>query len=83
MLYLKNKYFTKWARKEGVSDEMLKEAIEEFQRNLFNEQDNLDRTQLVFLHKISDVFQKMSDEAIMETIKQKALIKISGMGDQS
>ena len=35
MLYLKNKYFSRWARKQGISDSMLIEAIEEFERGLF------------------------------------------------
>ena len=45
-----------------------------------NEQDNLNNAQLTFLHKLSDGFQKTLDEAIMEAIKQKRLMKIGAEG---
>ena len=35
MRYLKIKYFSKWARKEGISDALLKKAIIEFQQGLY------------------------------------------------
>ncbi len=123
MFYLKNKYFTRWAKREGISDDLLVHAIKEFEEGLFevslgnhlfkkrialpgrgksggartilfyqlgrklifcfgfskNDRGNLDKAQLVLLHKLSDSFQKVSDAAVTETIKQKGLIAISGM----
>src|SRR5580704_8674861 len=35
MYYLKNKFFTRWARAEGISDNLLWEAIREFESGLF------------------------------------------------
>jgi hypothetical protein len=35
MYYLKNKYFTRWARKQGITDKILWEAINEFKNGLF------------------------------------------------
>ena len=35
MYYLKNKYFTRWARKLGITDKILWEAINEFENDLF------------------------------------------------
>lgn len=35
MLYLKNKYFTRWARKQGISDGVLCASIREFENGLF------------------------------------------------
>jgi hypothetical protein len=35
MFYLKNKYFTRWAREEGITDHSLWEAIREFESGLF------------------------------------------------
>ena len=35
MYYLKNKYFTRWARKLGITDKILWEAINEFENGLF------------------------------------------------
>ena len=35
MYYLKNKYFARWARKNGISDHELCEAIKEFEEGLF------------------------------------------------
>jgi hypothetical protein len=35
MYYLKNKYFTRWARKQGITDKMLWKAINEFEDGLF------------------------------------------------
>ncbi|OGX08821.1 MAG: hypothetical protein A2Z88_09410 [Omnitrophica WOR_2 bacterium GWA2_47_8] len=35
MLYLKTRYFARWARKEGVPDSSLREAIREFKSGLF------------------------------------------------
>lgn len=34
MLYLKTKYFTRWAKKEGIADSALCEAIGEFENGL-------------------------------------------------
>lgn len=34
MFYLKTKYFTRWARKEGIADNVLCRAIGEFERGL-------------------------------------------------
>ena len=44
-----------------------------------NEQDNLDSEQSVFLHKLSDTFQKMPDENVIKNIKYKEFVVISGM----
>jgi len=35
MYYLKTKYFSRWAREEGVTDNSLREAIREFESGLF------------------------------------------------
>jgi hypothetical protein len=35
MHYLKNKFFARWARKNGISDKLLIEAITEFESGLF------------------------------------------------
>ena len=35
MRYLKIKHFTRWARKENVSDNLLKETIREFEQGLY------------------------------------------------
>ena len=35
MRYLKTKHFARWARKADVSDSLLKEAIHEFERGLY------------------------------------------------
>ena len=35
MHYLKNKFFARWARKNGISDKVLNEAIAEFESGLF------------------------------------------------
>lgn len=35
MFYLKTKYFSRWARKEGVSDGQLRKAIKEFYHGQF------------------------------------------------
>ena len=35
MYYLKNKYFTRWARKQGITDNTLLDAIREFESGLF------------------------------------------------
>jgi hypothetical protein len=35
MHYLKNKFFARWARKNGISDKALIEAITEFESGLF------------------------------------------------
>ena len=35
MYYLKNKYFTRWARKQGITDKALLDAIKEFENGLF------------------------------------------------
>jgi hypothetical protein len=35
MLYLKNKYFHRWARKQGIPDKVLLDAISEFEDGLF------------------------------------------------
>ena len=35
MYYLKNKYFTRWARKQGITDNALLDAISEFESGLF------------------------------------------------
>lgn len=35
MYYLKNKYFTRWARKQGITDRALLEVIHEFENGLF------------------------------------------------
>ena len=35
MLYLKNKYFTRWAREQGIADSTLRSAIREFESGLF------------------------------------------------
>ena len=35
MYYLKNKYFTRWAKKQGITDSTLLDAISEFESGLF------------------------------------------------
>lgn len=35
MYYLKNKYFTRWAKKQGITDKILFDAIDEFEGGLF------------------------------------------------
>ena len=35
MYYLKNKYFYRWAKKQGITDKTLFAAIEEFEKGLF------------------------------------------------
>ena len=35
MHYLKNKYFNRWARKHGISDAILLDAISEFEKGLY------------------------------------------------
>ena len=35
MYYLKNKFFARWAREEGITDDLLWEAIREFESGLF------------------------------------------------
>ena len=35
MVYLKNKYFTRWTHKQGITDHILWEAIQEFKNGLF------------------------------------------------
>ena len=35
MYYLKNKYFHRWAKKQGIADKTLFDAIEEFEKGLF------------------------------------------------
>ncbi len=35
MYYLKNKYFYRWAKKQGITDKTLFDAIEEFEKGLF------------------------------------------------
>ena len=36
MLYLKTRYFARWARREGITDSALCEAIREFENGLFD-----------------------------------------------
>ena len=36
MRYLKTKFFARWARKAGVSDGLLREAIREFEQGLYD-----------------------------------------------
>lgn len=123
MFYLKNKHFTRWAKKEGISDDMLLEAIREFEHGLFeanlgnhlykkrialpgrgkssgartilfyqnnkrlifcfgflkNEQDNLSYNQTEYLHKLSNSFQEMPDEILVNIIREGKLFKISEM----
>jgi len=35
MYYLKNKYFHRWTKKQGITDKTLFDAIEEFEKGLF------------------------------------------------
>ena len=35
MYYLKNKYFYRWAKRQGIADKTLIDAIEEFEKGLF------------------------------------------------
>jgi len=37
MYYLKNKYFTRWAKKQGIEDSTLIKAIEEFNEKYYRE----------------------------------------------
>ena len=123
MLYLKNKYFTRWAQKQGITDDSLCEAIREFESGLFeanlgnhlfkkrialsgkgkssgtrtilfyqrskklvfcfgfnkNQQGNLSSSEFKLLHKLSDVYQSFTEEAVIKNIKCKEFIEISGM----
>ncbi len=127
MYYLKNKYFTRWAREQGITDNILCEAVREFESGLFeaslgnhlfkkrialagkgksggtrtilfyqkgkklvfcfgfskNQQDNLRGPELKLIHKLSDIYQNIAEEAIIKNIKHKELIEISGMEVQS
>lgn len=121
MYYLKNKYFNRWARKQGLSDLILREAIQEFEGGLFeaslgnhlfkkrialsgkgksggsrtilfyqkgkklvfcfgfnkNQQDNLSRTELALLNKLSDIYQNLPEDEIRKNIEYKEFFKIS------
>ena len=115
MFYLKNKHFTRWTKKQGISDAMLKEAIKEFESGLFeanlgnhlfkkriaspgrgksggsrtilfyqkgkklifcfgfekNQQSNLSNSEIILLNKLSDNYQNMAEEELIDDIKTK------------
>jgi len=120
MYYLKNKYFYRWAQKQGITDKILFNAIEEFEKGLFeanlgnhlykkrialagkgksggartilfyqlgkklifcygfekSQQSNLSSSELNFLHKLSDGYQVLNENLILEGIQQKKFSKI-------
>ncbi len=120
MYYLKNKYFHRWAKKQGITDKTLFDAIEEFENGLFeanlgnhlykkrialpgkgksggtrtilfyqqgrklifchgfekNQQSNLSSSELNFLHNLSNGYQALGENLILEGIQQKKFSKI-------
>jgi len=120
MYYLKNKYFNRWTKKQGITDKTLFDAIEEFEKGLFeanlgnhlykkrialagkgkssgartilfyqqgrklifchgfekNRQSNLSSSELNFLHQLSDGYQALSEDLILEGIQQKKFSRI-------
>jgi len=120
MYYLKNKYFYRWAKKQRITDKTLIDAIEEFEKGLFevnlgnhlykkrialagrgksggartilfyqqgrklifchgfekNQQSNLSSSELNFLHKLSNSYQVINEDLILEGIQQKKFFKI-------
>ena len=123
MIYLKNKYFVRWSREQGISDAVLCALIREFENGLFeanlgnhlfkkrislagkgksgggrtilffqkgkklilclgfnkNQQDNLSALEIKLLHKMSDVYQDLTDDDIVKNVKYKELTVIAGM----
>ncbi len=120
MYYLKNKYFYRWAKKQGITDKILFDAIEEFEEGLLeanlgnhlykkrvalpgkgksggtrvilfyqlgkklifcygfekSQQSNLSNSELNFLHKLSDGYQVLNEDLILEGIQHKNFSKI-------
>ena len=125
MHYLKNKFFTRWAREEGITDNLLWEAIREFESGLFeanlgnhlykkrialagrgkssgtrtilfyqkgqkllfcygfkkNQQHDLSNSEFKALNKLSDEYQNVTEEAVLNNIKNKAFFEVSKTGE--
>lgn len=125
MYYLKNKYFTRWAKEEGITDNLLWLAIHEFENGLFeanlgnhlykkrialtgkgkssgtrtilfyqtgkkllfcygfkkNQQHNLSSLEFKALNKLSDEYQIITEEAVLNNIKNKTFFEISRTGE--
>ncbi|MBI5150373.1 MAG: type II toxin-antitoxin system RelE/ParE family toxin [Candidatus Omnitrophica bacterium] len=93
MFYLKTKYFTRWAGKEGIalpgkgkSGGARTILFYQKDRKLIfcfgfskNQQENLSDVQLKALNKLSDSFQNINEEATKKDIKHNEFIRISGM----
>lgn len=123
MTYLKNKYFDRWARGQGITDAALCTVIREFEKGLYeanlgnhlfkkrialagkgksggartilfyqkgkklilclgfnkNQQDNLSVQENKLLSKMSDIYQDLTDDAVIKNIKYNEFIAIAGM----
>ncbi|MCB9771360.1 MAG: type II toxin-antitoxin system RelE/ParE family toxin [Candidatus Omnitrophica bacterium] len=126
MYYLKNRYFHRWAQKQGITDKILLEAIHEFKNGLFeaslgnylykkrvalagrgkssgartivfyqegkklifcfafekNRQSNLTSVDMKLLKKLSDMYQKSTEEEILADIQYGDLVNIRNMEDK-
>jgi hypothetical protein len=120
MYYLKNRYFHRWARKQGITDQALWEVVSEFEKGLYeadlgshlykkrialpgrgkssgartilfyqidrklifclgfekSHQANLTEIDRKFLRKLSDFYQRLMEEEIINDIKHGDLIEI-------
>jgi hypothetical protein len=121
MIYLKNKYFNRWAQEQKITDAALSAAIGEFESGLFeaalgnylfkkrialagkgksggartilfyqrgkklifclgfnkNRQDNLSSGEIKLLHKLSDIYQDITDDGISKNIKHKEFLLVT------